>query len=224
MKQIELDEDIYCHGFRIFLQSESASLQNQVVLKALFAFIFQFLIVGLMMFQYLSDESGERIDPTNLLEGVDIGTPTRNLARIVTCFLLHLELLPELQSAKSMLDFARKNPASFKGQHFEFPMLFAVFKLLGGILCLLTNVVILLRSGSIEDVVKDYVAVAIISTIDNMIGGTFKPPGVKLDLLVYMSLDRDNLSDIELFDEYILDKKPKSKSNKQEKKDKKSEV
>ena len=72
-----------------------------------------------------------------------------------------------------MLDFARKNPAAFMGQHFEFPMLFAVFKLFGGILCLVTNVVILLRSGSIEDVVKDYVAVAIISSIDNMLGETF---------------------------------------------------
>lgn len=169
-----------------------------------------------MMFQYLSNEDGDSIDPTNLLNGVAIGTPTRNLARIVTCFLLHLELLPELTSAKSMLDFARKNPASFSGQHFEFPMLFAVFKLVGGILSLLTNVVILLRSESIEDVVKDYVAVAIVSTIDNMIGETFKPPGVKLDLNVYMSLERANLSDIEIFDEYILDKKPVSKSMKQE--------
>jgi hypothetical protein len=28
MVQVELEEDIYCHGFRIFLQSQSASLQN----------------------------------------------------------------------------------------------------------------------------------------------------------------------------------------------------
>lgn len=162
------------------------------MLKALFAFIFMTLIVSLMMLQYLSDETGEHIKPENLFEGIAIGSPSINLARIVTCFLLHLELLPELKSSKSMLDFARKNPAAFQGQHFEFPMLFASFKLIGGILCLLTNVVILLRSESIEDVVKDYVAVAIISNIDNMIGATFKPPGVKLDLNVYMSLARYN--------------------------------
>lgn len=71
-----------------------------------------------------------------------------------------------------MLDFAKKNPTSFTCQRFEYAMMFAFMKLVTGMLCFLTNIVVMLRSTSIEDVVKDFVAVAIISTIDNMMAAT----------------------------------------------------
>lgn len=40
MVKIELEEDIYCIGFLVFLRSESSKLQGKVVLKAVFALIF----------------------------------------------------------------------------------------------------------------------------------------------------------------------------------------
>lgn len=86
-------------------------------------------------------------------------------------------------------------------------MLLALFKIVGGILCLFANLTILLRSGSIEDVVKDYVAVAIIASIDNMIGETFKRPGLKLNLNVFISIEENRKSDSQVFNEQILNKK-----------------
>lgn len=85
--------------------------------------------------------------------------------------------------------------------------MFAVFKLIGGLLCLATNITVLLRSGSIEDVVKDYVAVAIISAIDNQMASTFNVPGFETDLKLYISKERARLTDAELFDEFVLDRK-----------------
>ena len=42
-------------------------------------------------------------------------------------------------------------------------MLFASFKMLGGMLCFFANCLIMLKNTTIEDVIKDYIAVEIIS-------------------------------------------------------------
>ena len=94
----------------------------------------------MMMSEYLGvDDTVETFLGGSLLDGVHVGTPSINLARIVCCFLLHLELLPELSSAKSMIDFARKNPSRFHNQNFEYAILFGFFKLIGGGLCISAN-------------------------------------------------------------------------------------
>jgi hypothetical protein len=158
--EVKIEEDIYCLGFLTFLTTDSPKFMSEVVLKSIFTLLFQIMIVVFMMFEYLNvDTSGEGLEVGSLLNDVFYGTPALNLTRIVCCFLLHLSLLPELQSAKSMLDFVRKNPTAFHDQNFEYAFLFASFKGMGGSLCIIANLVILLRSSSIEDVVKDFVAV-----------------------------------------------------------------
>ena len=42
-------------------------------------------------------------------------------------------------------------------------MLFAFFKMIGGLLCFLANCLIMLSDNTIEDVIKDYIAVEIIA-------------------------------------------------------------
>lgn len=173
LNEVKIEEDIYCLGFLAFLTTDSPKLMSEVVLKAIFTLLFQIMIVVFMMFEYLNvDTSGEGVSMGNLLDDVFYGTPSLNLTRVVCCFLLHLSLLPELQSAKSMLDFVRKNPTVFHDQNFEYAFLFAAFKGMGGTLCIVANLVILLRSTSIEDVVKDFVAVQIISTVDDVMAST----------------------------------------------------
>lgn len=71
-----------------------------------------------------------------------------------------------------MMSFAKKNPVAFNGQRFELPMLFASMKMFGGVFCLTANMLIMIRSENIEDVVKDFIAVQIISQIDDMISRT----------------------------------------------------
>ena len=133
------------------------------------------MIVGLMMMEYLDvDASGDAFTMGSFLSGISPGTPSVNLTRIVCSFLLHVTILPEMTVAKNMLDFGKRNPTAFQGQRFDYAMMFATFKLTGGILCFLVNIVVMLRSTSIEDVIKDFVAVEIISTIDDMMAATIE--------------------------------------------------
>lgn len=118
-EEVELAEDIYCIGFLVFLTSDSPKQMSNVVLKCIFCLLIQVMIVLMMMTEYLNvDDSGEGalfagFLKGNIMDGLVVGNPSINLARVVCCFLLHLELLPELSSAKSMIDFARKNPSAF---------------------------------------------------------------------------------------------------------------
>ena len=91
-------------------------------------------------------------------------------------------------------------------ENFEYAILFGFFKLVGGFLCISANIIILLRSTSIEDVVKDYVCVAIIAQVDEVMATTLKDDEVDSELKVRMSDRRNALTDAQLFDEYILDK------------------
>jgi hypothetical protein len=109
----------------------------------------------------------------HFFSGVEVGYPALNLARLVCCFFLHCELLNELSSGKEMLEFALKSPSTFHRQKFEYACLFAIYKIFGGIMCLLVNITILIRSETIEDVIKDYVSVLIISRIDDAMATTF---------------------------------------------------
>lgn len=101
-----------------------------------------------------------------------------------------------------MLSFTKKNPTVFTGQRFEYPMLFALFKLLGGTLCLFANTMILIRSDNIEDVIKDYVAVQVISEIDNIMAGTV-PLADKYDMKVFISRKQMQVSDRQIWANYI---------------------
>ena len=50
--------------------------------------------------------------------------------------------------------------------------MFAIFKMIGGMACFTANCLIMLRSDTIEDVIKDFIAVGIISTIDDLMANT----------------------------------------------------
>lgn len=123
-----------------------------------------------------------------------------------------MTLIPEFVSAKSMLDFAKKNPTAFHNQRFEYAMMIGMFKFIGGFLCFLTNMVILLRSDNIEDVVKDFAAVQIISTVDNLMAKTCNTNTI--GSRVFLNYEISMKDDKKLFNEYIGDELPERlKSN-----------
>lgn len=91
-----------------------------------------------------------------------------------------------------MLNFGKKNPCAFEGQRFEYVMMFALFKLIGGLLCFATNIVIMLRSTSIEDVIKDFVAVETIALVDDYMYNTVEE---NVDRKLYMPASRNKTND-----------------------------
>jgi hypothetical protein len=89
--------------------------------------------------------------------------------------------------------------------------MFATFKLFGGMLCFFANCLIMVKSGSIEDVIKDYIAVEIISNIDNLMAATVTGDDVVPEMSVYLTLDRFTKTDGELLEDYIFDILPAKK-------------
>jgi hypothetical protein len=115
---VDFDEDIYCIGFKTFLRTTNAKQLDRIVLKCIFAFVFQVLVVGLLMMNFLNvDTKSDSFKANNIIseDSVFIGDPSINMTRLCCCFLLHISLLPEITSAKSMLQFAKLNPTSFVG-------------------------------------------------------------------------------------------------------------
>lgn len=202
-QEVFLTEDIYCIAFLTFIKGGTSRQLDRLVLKCVFTFALQIMIVGLMLMQYLNvDASGDSFTMGGFFNGISAGTPSVNLTRIVCCFLLHVTILPEMTVAGEMLRFGKKNPTAFQGQRFDYGMMFALFKLFGGLLCFLINIVIMLRSESIEDVIKDFVAVEVISTIDDMMAATCDE---ELDRRLYQTRDKASLDDGTLIQDYVMD-------------------
>lgn len=103
------------------------------------------------------------------------------------------------------MSFVKKNPTQFVGQRFQYPFMFAAFKSLGGILCYAANLLIIVRSDNIEDVVKDFVAVMVIMEIDDMIGRTVeaKIEDFVQDNEVWRSKENLHLSDTDIIHRYV---------------------
>ena len=175
MELVDLEDDIYCIGFIIFLRYEDNNVKDRVVMKAFIAFIFQVVLVLLMIKQFIAlDLSGGDIESQSILMQVKVGKPSVNMARLVCGFLLHVMLLQEVSSALSMLDFIKRNPMQFVEQRFEYPAMFATCKLIGGMICVFANCMVMLTDDTIENVIKDFIAVGIIATIDDLMAGTVK--------------------------------------------------
>ena len=115
-----------------------------------------------------------------------------------------MTLFKEIEFAFQMLAFAKKNPSAFTGQRFEYAMLVSFYKLLGGLACFGTNIVIMLRSSSIEDVIKDFVAVEIIANIDDFMYGTVS---TNIDRKLYIQHSRALTDDWSLMQDYVFDQK-----------------
>lgn len=92
-------------------------------------------------------------------------------------------------------------------------MMFATFKLIGGVLCFLLNIVVMLRSDNIEDVIKDFVALEVISVIDDMMAATIDE---ELDSRVYMSRARDKTNDWALLKDYVTDARTEKMEQREE--------
>lgn len=83
--------------------------------------------------------------------------------------------------------------------------MFAIFKSFGGILCVMANILIILRSDNIEDVVKDFVAVMVIMEIDDIIGRTVEGSieDFVADNEIWRSKDNMAVSDIDIIKRFI---------------------
>ena len=81
--------------------------------------------------------------------------------------ILHMSTMPEVRCAIQLMEFVKCYPELFKGnESLAFSITF--MKLTGVIMTELANIFIIIKSQSIEGVVKDFVALFIIADIDNI--------------------------------------------------------
>ena len=68
--------------------------------------------------------------------------------------------------------FVTHNESGFYGRHSQFPFLLGFMKFSAGLFTEMTNILIIVQSGNIETVIKDFVAFGFICEIDDMMIST----------------------------------------------------
>ena len=125
------------------------------MLKCALTFIFQIMLVWL-----IRDEKGGNVYTGNVLQ---------NLGRFICAILLHISIMPEIFCAINLLKFVRHNSNGFYGKQSIFPFLCGFMKLIAGLLTEFTCDMIIVQSGNIEAVIKDFIAFGFICSIDDLI-------------------------------------------------------
>lgn len=161
-----MDDDIYCIGFIMFYSEDSHAEKDRLVLKCFFTFLVQMAFFATLLYQYMVNDNG-------FFESIQIGNASLNVARILCAFLLHVQVMPEVIQAKNMMSFALKNPDRFRGKRgYFYPVLFSLFKMIGGLSASIANMLVTLHQQDIENAIKDFIAVEVIKDIDNIIAST----------------------------------------------------
>jgi hypothetical protein len=160
--KLQLSDDIYSYTYLKMITTDDPLLHRELVLKCVLCFALQ----GGLIYLIFNDPMGEETSRVNYLEV--------NLARFVTAILLHIVVMPECTDAINMMQYSINNYENFKTQSFLFPFLIALMKLLGAFLTELLNMVVIISSPRVDDVVKDFIAFAIIAEIDDILGKTLK--------------------------------------------------
>lgn len=82
--------------------------------------------------------------------------------------------MPEIETSLQALRFAYNNDERFYNRNIGYPTLVMLMKLFGGFLTEFINILVIVQSDTIEDVVKDFIAFGIISEIDNLLAASLR--------------------------------------------------
>ena len=164
MYEIELEPDIYCVGFLTFLRSNSPKKLEQIIFKCIWTFVIQMILLTALIYSFCVESlPGGGTKWKGIVEDIYVGNPSLNMSRITCAFLLHVSIVPEIKTAKEIISFTKKNPTMFSGQRFEYAIMIGMFKFLGGVASFAANILLCVVSQTIDDVIKDFVAVMIIN-------------------------------------------------------------
>ena len=89
-----------------------------------------------------------------------------------------------------MLRFVNKNPTAFKNVRFTYPGIFSIMKIAGALFTAAANIMIIMRSENIEDVIKDFIAVEVIIEVDDIFAATLSYGGELLESFIWVDKKR----------------------------------
>ena len=170
-EQLVLEDDVYCKTFLVFLKSDNPQLHGQYISKVFLTFGIQFCMIMLLYNEMYTEASFD--DPASMAV---------NLTRFICCKILHVLVIPEIDSALNMMRYAMNHAPNFKyllvdqveeDKHdYEvatIPFAVAATKLIGGFLAEIINMIVICSSPSIQDITKDFIAMIIIAEVDNIL-------------------------------------------------------
>lgn len=183
----------------VFINQRLERHRSTVVSKAAVSFLLQMSLFGLLIYQFIKKNEDGKI---TFLGCIFVGGPVMQTTRIMCAFILHLQVVNEIMRGKQMLSFVKKSPNSFdKGKDMVFPMSFCLFKIIGGVCCMLANIIVIVHSETVDDVIKDFIAVEIIQQIDNFLADTLIELNAE-ELIneqeVWINVNNDKLGDCEI--------------------------
>lgn len=149
--KFELIPDIYCYTFLQLTKGKSVSVEKELFLKSTFSFMLQVLLTFLNYYG-----SGG-------IQSVFHGDIQINLVRLICAFLLHFSIIPEIKIGLVMMEYVMNYPFKFQGYRSLFSFIISSMKITGGILCEVANLLVIVQSQSVGDVIKDFIAFEIIS-------------------------------------------------------------
>jgi len=176
---VELDEDIYCYTIVANVKSDIFSqVELQAFLrKTMTVFMIQ-ISLSIFFLMYMNDagEGGE----TKVRPSIEIQEPhtANQLIRLIGCFLMHLFILPDVRQALTLMAFMKytQDPLFRPSRMTNF--LIALMKLLSALICQSVLILMMASSGSISDMIKDFVAIGFVVEIDNQFASTMKFDGL----------------------------------------------
>jgi hypothetical protein len=82
-------------------------------------------------------------------------------------------------------------------------MIFGLFKMIGGVGSFVANIILCVTSDNIADVVKDFVAVMIISQVDDLMVATLTVDDTVEQIRVYVHHKQLRFSDLQVWEQYF---------------------
>jgi hypothetical protein len=95
-----------------------------------------------------------------------------NASRLICAFLLHYSSIEEIKIGFEIMMYSKNNFDQFEGSNDILAFLCGFMKLFGGGICEIVNIMVIVQSTTILDVIKDYVAFGIIAEIDDIVAST----------------------------------------------------
>ena len=160
METLNLSSDIYSLTFHQFVHSRNPKVHQELVMKSAIAFAVQVLLAMLIFMS-----SGG-------LASVFNGDVSINCARLLCAFILHFQVLEEITMALDMMMYVKHNSHTFKAKGALLGFIVALMKVLGGLVCEVANILVIVQSETVGDVIKDFIAFGIIQEIDDIIAST----------------------------------------------------
>lgn len=114
----------------------------------------------MMLIYYIFLESGG-------VNSVVVGNFSLNFSRIICGYLLHYNIIPEVRSALAMMKYIKNNRGNFNQASNFTPFVIANMKFFAGVFTEIVNILMIVQSESVADVVQNFISLGIISEIDN---------------------------------------------------------